>query len=128
MMTNAELDALDVRVAKLMGLPIVYQDDNPEDEPPYLLRFSCDGDYYYVTELDVTIPWHPTRDARCERILAEWVMEQGYTVHQIMCCPADYPGIECCAIIEEHACKARRIQSASPGIALCLAVVEAFGE
>jgi hypothetical protein len=128
-MTNSELDALDVRVANIMEYPVEYDFREPTSEFPYFVKKGDSRCLYYVTDDDANhLPWHPTRDARCREVVERWVVANGVRVEQTMW---TMPGgvVNCHCVLREQAASFDTYvaNAPTPGIALCLAVVEAFG-
>jgi len=104
-MTTEELNALNSEVAKVMGIPTRLINNE-------------------VIRIDKHEPWQPTRDPRCERIVVEWIISQKRFVTTIY-----DPAGKCVVEISVPGSKKYSFwyKGDSPGIALCLAVVEAFG-
>ena len=127
-MTTEEMTKLDRRVAELMGIPVIdcklFRTDPPGvSVVPRFNRYSESDVLYYVTDpMQNSLLWQPTRDPRCERIVVEWVTHDKYTIV--------FQGF----LNERYTCElywgqnSTQASSKSPGIALCLAAVEAFGE
>jgi hypothetical protein len=112
--TTEELNALDAEVAKLMGIEVIHKD----------------GQGRLVFAHDEVLYWQPTRDPRCERIVVEWAVVRGCEVRQI----ADPLFLYSCIVrrkVDSRNCITYTTRvgksDTSLGIALCLAVVEAFG-
>jgi hypothetical protein len=127
------MNKLDRQVAELMGIEIiddvVHQNGVmfvPRDR--VVLSRDISGMLFLACP---RIPWQPTSDPRCERIVVEWLQKQNLAIQYYY-----GPYLVCgniCLITIKNAnginANERVIQqlSDSPGIALCLAVVEAFG-